>query len=305
VADTTTTVRRRTAGDDAPTISLPDAHGRRVAVAYSENAATVVVFTSNGCPYALAWHDRIQALATDYAGRNVQLVQVVSNDDELQPKDSVEAMLARLTSGEVRGDYLKDAHQSVAAEFGATATPEVFVVDPTGVIRYHGAPDGDHDDPNEKARFVRDALDSVLADEPVARPTTSPAGCSVKWRVELLWWDGCPSHTAAEQMLRQGLAVLGRADVRVLRVQITSQAEAADHAFPGSPTFHVGGRDLFAVDAQPALACRTYTRRDGRLSPLPESEDLVTRLREALARPWDLPGWSDFRKTAAGSTSGS
>jgi hypothetical protein len=106
-------------------------------------------------------------------------------------------------------------------------------------------------------------------------------------------------------MLGQGLAVLGRADVRVLRVQITSQAEAADHAFPGSPTFHVGGRDLFAVDAQPALACRTYTRRDGRLSPLPESEDLVTRLREALARPWDLPGWSDFRKTAAGSTSGS
>ena len=53
------------------------------------NLATVVVFTSNGCPYALAWHDRIQDVARDYADRGVLLVQVVSNDSELQPLDSV------------------------------------------------------------------------------------------------------------------------------------------------------------------------------------------------------------------------
>ena len=303
MSDTTTALRRRTAGDDAPTISLPDADGRQVAIEYSAHAATVVVFTSNGCPYALAWHERIQRLATDYAGTSVQLVQLVCNDDELQPKDSVEGMLARVAAGEVQGTYLKDAQQSVTAAFGATATPEVFVVDTEGVIRYHGAPDSDHDDPSENARFVRDALDSVLAHEPVARPTTSPAGCSVKWRVELLWWDGCPSPGAAEDLLVQSLAELGRADVRVVRVQITSPAEAKDRAFPGSPTFHVGGRDLFAVDAPPALACRTYARPDGRLSPLPRSEDVVAQLRDALARPWDLPGWTDFRK-AASRTSG-
>jgi hypothetical protein len=104
-------------------------------------------------------------------------------------------------------------------------------------------------------------------------------------------------------MLAEGLAELGRADVRVLRVQITSPTEAADRDFPGSPTFQVGGKDLFAVDAPAALACRTYTRPDGRLSPLPERDDLVGRLRDALARPWDLPGWTDFRQ-AAGRTSG-
>jgi peroxiredoxin len=299
VPDTTTKVRRRTAGDDAPRISLPDSEGVTVTPEYSASAATVLVFTSNGCPYALAWHDRIQQIAEDYSGRGVQLVQIVSNDEELQPKDSVEAMRTRLAAGEVAGLYLKDVVQSVTASFGATATPEVFVVDANGVIRYHGAPDADHDDPTQNAQFVRDALESLLAGEPVHRPTTSPAGCSVKWRVELLWYDGCPSHDAAESLLTECLAEIGRTDVRVERVKVSSPEQAAERSFPGSPTFQVGGSDLFTVDAPSALACRTYQRPDGSVSPLPAKEDLVTRLRDSLARPWDLPGWHDFRSAAS------
>ncbi|WP_195908272.1 thioredoxin family protein [Nostocoides sp. HKS02] len=295
MSDTTTKVRRRTAGDDAPSISLPDSQGQTVSADYSANAATVVVFTSNGCPYALAWHDRIQQIAMDYDERGVQLVQIVSNDGELQPKDSLEGMRVRVAAGEVAGTYLKDVQQSVTASFGATATPEVFVVDADGVIRYHGAPDGNHDDPTQDAKFVRDALESVLVGEPVHRPTTSPAGCSVKWRVELLWYDGCPSHGAAETLLTECLTEIGRTDVRVDRVQVSSPEQAASRSFPGSPTFQVGGSDLFAVDAPSALACRTYQHPDGRISPLPSKEDLIAQLRDALARPWDLPGWHDFR----------
>jgi metal-sulfur cluster biosynthetic enzyme len=303
VSDTTSKVRRKTAGDDAPAISLPDVSGQRVSIDYASNAVTVVVFTSNGCPYALAWHDRIHSLATSYASQGVQLVQVVCNDDDLQPKDSLEGMRTRLAAGEVRGTYVKDARQSVTAAFGATATPEVFVVDAQGLIRYHGAPDADYDDPCQNAQFVREAIDGVLSGQTVHRATTSPAGCSVKWRVELLWWDGCPSHGEAEDLLRAALEELGRADVRVERVEVVSPEQAVERSFPGSPTFQVGGADLFAVDAPPALACRTYQRTDGRLSPLPASDDLVARLRESLARPWDLPGWTDHRKTASRSAS--
>ena len=299
MSDTTSRVRRKTAGDDAPAISIPDVSGQSVSIDYASNAVTVVVFTSNGCPYALAWHDRIQHLATGYASQGLQLVQVVCNDDDLQPLDSLEGMRTRLAAGEVRGIYLKDVRQSVAAAFGATATPEVFVVDAQGVIRYHGAPDADYDDPGQNAQFVREAIDSVLGGQAVDRATTSPAGCSVKWRVELLWWDGCPSHGAAEDLLRAALEELGRADVRVERVEVVSPEQAAERSFPGSPTFQVGGNDLFAADGPPALACRTYQRADGRLSPLPASDDLVARLRETLARPWDLPGWTDHRKTAS------
>src|SRR4051812_31196892 len=93
-------------GDLAPALALTDVRGERVTVDPAGHRATVVVFTSNGCPYALAWHDRIQEVAREYAERGVAVVQVVSNDDVLQPKDSLEAMASRVERGEVAGQYL-------------------------------------------------------------------------------------------------------------------------------------------------------------------------------------------------------
>jgi peroxiredoxin len=289
---------RKAAGDTAPAFVLPDTEGRPVTVDPAGHAATVLVFTSNACPYALAWHGRLQDVARDYADRGVQLVQIVSNDDSIQPADSVERMRARERAGEIAGHFLKDSEQAVAHRFGATATPEVYVVDSAGLIRYHGVPDGDYDDPAQLARFVRDALDRVLSGQPVDRPETSPAGCSLKWRVELLWWDGCPTHEEAGRLLDATLSEMGRSDVRVRRVHIGTQEDAVRRAFPGSPTFHVGGLDLFPSDAPPALGCRVYQRPDGRISPLPSGEQLRERLHEAVARPWDLPGWTDIRRTS-------
>jgi len=190
-------MRRLSVGDVAPGFTLPDTSGGEVTLDPSVAAATVVVFTANGCPYALAWHDRIQQVARDYAGRDVTLVQVVGNDETGHPEDSVASMRKRAENGEIAGPYLRDADQEVVAAYAATATPEVFVLDRQGIVRYHGAPDTDHDDPAQNAQWIRDALDDILAGTAVRRPQTSPAGCSTKWRVELLWWEGCPSHERA------------------------------------------------------------------------------------------------------------
>jgi peroxiredoxin len=287
---------RLSVGEVAPVFTLPDARGGDVTLDPSAAQATVVVFTANGCPYALAWHDRIQQVARHYADRDVVLVQVVGNDETGHPEDSLESMRRRIANGEVAGPYLRDADQEAVAAYGATATPEVFVLDRSGVVRYHGAPDADHDDPAQNAQWIRDALDDVLAQRPVRRPSTSPAGCSTKWRVELLWWEGCPSHEQAFELLNSTLAELHRGDVAVVRREVITDEEAARLKFGGSPTFQVGRRDLFPSDAAPALTCRIYRGPDGRISPLPDRAELATRLRQALARPWDLPGWVDPRK---------
>jgi len=294
---------RLTVGDPAPLFHLPDVDGTVVRLAPGEAAATVVVFTANGCPYARAWHDRIQQVARDFADRGVTVLQVVSNDAADHPEDSGDSMRQRVAAGEFAGPLLHDAEQSAAQAYGATATPEVFVIDRSGVVRYHGAPDGGYDDPALEAAWVRHALDDVLAGREVARPSTSPAGCSIKWRVELLWWEGCPTHEEAAEKLEQILDEIGKGDVHVVRREVRTRAEAQRLGFPGSPTFSVGGRDLFPTDSAPALTCRVYARDGGALSPLPDRAELTARLRDVLSRPWELPGWVDFRAQRSAATS--
>jgi hypothetical protein len=140
-----------------------------------------VIFTCNHCPYALAWHDRLMDVARDYP--DVHFYAINPNDAERYPRDSLEAMKER-----VRGDdgwpmpYLRDESQGVARAYGAKTTPDVFVVDSPGTLRYRGAPDPDHGDPSLDASWLREALDAVLAGEEVPRPETDPVGCSVKWK---------------------------------------------------------------------------------------------------------------------------
>ena len=194
---------RLSIGDIAPLFTLPDARGGDVTLDPAAAAATVVVFTANGCPYALAWHDRIQQVARDYAGRHVTVVQVVGNDETGHPEDSLDSMRGRVAAGEIAGPYLRDAGQEAVAAYGATATPEVFVLDRRGSSATTGRPTPTTTIPAQNARWIRDALDDVLAGRPVRRPSTSPAGCSTKWRVELLWWEGCPSHEQAPTCSRR------------------------------------------------------------------------------------------------------
>src|SRR3954467_1770102 len=161
--------------------TLPDTDGTPTPLDLDGRSAAVVVFTCNHCPYALAWHDRIQAVARDYAERGVRLLQINANDAVKYPRDSVEAMRERVAAGEFAGPYLVDETQEVARAWDARTTPDVFVV-VDGRVVYRGAPDGDHRDPSLAAGWLRDALDDVLAGRPVARPETKPVGCSIKWR---------------------------------------------------------------------------------------------------------------------------
>jgi peroxiredoxin len=169
-------------GDPVPDFTLPDTSGADVPLYQNGAPATVVVFTCNHCPYALAWHGRINAVARDYAPRGVRTLQICPNDAERYPRDAPNAMRARVEAGEFAGPYLHDASQEVARAWGARVTPDVYVVDADGRLAYRGAPDADHGDESLDAAWLRAALDAVLAGEPVAESQTTPVGCSVKWR---------------------------------------------------------------------------------------------------------------------------
>jgi peroxiredoxin len=168
-------------GTDAPTFTLPDTDGAEHGVGGTQSPATLVVFTCNHCPYALAWHDRIAAIARDYG--DVKVLAINPNDAERYPRDSFDAMRARVAGdGGWPMPYLRDESQEVARAYGATTTPDCFVIDAQGRVAYRGAPDADHQDPSLDAAWLREALDAVLAGSEPAQAQTEPVGCSIKWK---------------------------------------------------------------------------------------------------------------------------
>ena len=158
--------------------SLPDTAGRL----HSPEGVTAVVFTCNHCPYALAWHDRLLDVARDYAGR-AKVLLVNPNDAERYPADSLEAMQERVErDGGWPAPYLRDESQEVARAYGAKTTPDVFVLDAEGEVRYRGAPDADYGDPALRAGWLRAALDAMLCGAPVGTPESKPIGCWITWK---------------------------------------------------------------------------------------------------------------------------
>jgi hypothetical protein len=98
--------------------------------------------------------------------------------------------------------------------------------------------------------------------------------------VEFLYWEGCPSHPEARELLEAVLREQGAAaEIRVLEVK--SREEAAELGFPGSPTIRIDGRDVdpAGADQPPSLTCRIYYLPDGRVSPIPSREQLEEALR--------------------------
>ncbi len=101
-------------------------------------------------------------------------------------------------------------------------------------------------------------------------------------RVEFLWWRECPSWERALADLRAAMAEAGIDPDSIELREIDTEDLASRETFVGSPTIRVDGQDIAPPgDDEPiGLNCRVYRRRDGRVSPLPDPDDV----REALAR---------------------
>jgi peroxiredoxin len=167
-------------GDNAPSFTLPDTEGADHSLA--GDGPVVVVFTCNHCPYALAWNDRIMEVVRDYADRGVRFLAINPNDSERYPRDSFEAMKERVLAEDWPLPYLRDESQEVAHAYDAQATPDVFVIDAEGKVRYRGAPDSDYADPSQNGAWLRSALDALLAGRDPDPAETRPIGCSIKWK---------------------------------------------------------------------------------------------------------------------------
>ncbi len=102
-------------------------------------------------------------------------------------------------------------------------------------------------------------------------------------RVELLFWDGCPSHPQALAELREAMVDVALDPSTIIVHEVETQSKAALERFVGSPTIRIDGVDVQPPGNEPVgLTCRVYHRRDGRISPTPDPADV----RDALLVAW-------------------
>lgn len=138
----------------------------------------VIVFTCNHCPVAVAYEDRLVALAKEYEPKGVRFIAVNCNNI---PADRLDKMKERAEQKGFSFPYLFDSSQKMGHDYGATVTPHVFVLAKERKVAYMGAVDDNMNADKIKAHHLRNALDALLAGKKPAKAVTQQFGCGIKY----------------------------------------------------------------------------------------------------------------------------
>jgi peroxiredoxin len=165
------------AGAKAPDFKLPVAGGAELSLkdTLAKNKLTVVMFIATQCPVSNAYNTRMAQLAKDYATKGIAFVGVNSNKQE-----AVDEIVKHAKDNGFSFPIVKDSGNKIADLYGARVTPEIFVIDATGQVRYHGRIDENQPGDAIKSPDLRNALDALLAGKAPTAPDTKAFGCSIK-----------------------------------------------------------------------------------------------------------------------------
>jgi len=172
-------------GDKAADFSLKNVDGTMVSLSdYPQARGYIVVFTTNHCPYAIAYEDRIIEIDKEYKPKGFPVIAINPNDPDVEPRDSYVNMIERAETKGFTFPYLFDKEQTVYPKYGATRTPHVFLLQNTmegNIVRYIGAIDDNYRDVGKvQEPYLINALDAILAGEEIKITETKAIGCTIK-----------------------------------------------------------------------------------------------------------------------------
>ncbi len=161
-------------GERVDNVSLEDLNGNRTLITLP-GRTTAIVFLSAECPISNEYNDRMSALYRDLSASPVRWIFVNANQNE-----STTAVKEHVRAAEFPFPVHRDRANRLADRLGATVTPEAFVIDTEGRLRYRGHIDDSRNAARAQFHGLREALDAVLKGQPVARPQTKAFGCTIK-----------------------------------------------------------------------------------------------------------------------------
>jgi thiol-disulfide isomerase/thioredoxin len=175
--------RKVSVGEKAPTFAgIPatnkDGIDSSLTLSDLKDPVVVLVFLGNHCPVVQAYEDRLIDFTKDYSGKGVKVVGVSVNDLETDRLPAIKTYMKEKGSNYVYG---YDESEDIGRAYGATNTPQFFVLDKDRVIRYMGAMDDSQREDRVSKTYLRDAVNAVLKGETPAVSETQPKGCSVKY----------------------------------------------------------------------------------------------------------------------------
>lgn len=138
----------------------------------------VVVFACNHCPVVKIYERRLIRFVDDYRGKGVEFVAISVSR---QASDQLPQMKTRAADSGFNFPYLIDSSQKIAKNYGATHTPHVFVLDQQRRIAYMGKIDDHLDESKVTERFLRDAVDALLAGKSPEVTETRQVGCDIEY----------------------------------------------------------------------------------------------------------------------------
>lgn len=159
---------------DKSTVSLSNFFSKKI---------VVIVFTSHNCPYTKIYEQRAKSFIQDYEKKGVGFLLINPNNPASNPEESTEEMAKAAKERDYVSPYLSDSTQTVCDKFGATKTPEVFILKNQGshfVLKYKGAID-DNPQVEDKvsSRYVKEALEALLNNQTVKITEKKATGCMI------------------------------------------------------------------------------------------------------------------------------
>ena len=167
---------------------LPSTEGNNISLDMADlGEYKLVIFSCNHCPYAQAWEDRIINIQKKYKSSGLSTIMISSNDAEEYPEDNFQKMKERHSEKKFNFPYLFDETQEVAKMYGAERTPEVFLFNELGLLKYHGTIDDNYENENNvNKKYLEDAIESLIEGKDPETSSTDPVGCTIKWKINLI-----------------------------------------------------------------------------------------------------------------------
>ena len=173
-------------GTKAPAFSLPDVVSGRVLSldTFAAKKGLLVMFICHHCPFVKHIKAELARLGTDYAGKDIGIVAISSNDAAVFSDDSPEGLKRMAANWGLKFPICYDESQAVAKSYAAACTPDFFLFDADRRLVYRGQLD-DSRPGNTKpvtGADLRAAIDAVLSGRSVSPEQKTSLGCNIKWR---------------------------------------------------------------------------------------------------------------------------